>query len=468
VTSVALGRYRLQQRLGVGSMGTVFEAVDERTQRSVVVKLFDGVADGWAAWLAELRLATRLQHPRIVRCLDGGHDPESGLMTLVFEKIDGGSFRRRLVEHGPLDDDGTWALLRQVGEALAEAHRGGVVHRDIKPENVLWPESGWRVTDFGAGRFLERGSAASTIVGSTDYIAPEVLSGLASFPCDQFSLGALGVESRTGQRFSGETRSAFVVDHRQDEGLPGVLAQLLSTRPEHRFPSMDVVVALAGRRTLAGYEQRALRAGAAWRFDDVVETSEGPAPRSRRVLGAERFVHARDAETPAVLVGRRIVAVGEPLRTVYSLAEHDEVLSAHAGLDEVWCRTPRGLRCVVHGDTAAEGPAPELERFVAARTLSLQPDAGLLFLAQHGEPGVLSAVLVGRRLLTSMLPTPGPVFGLGYDGDVPAASAGTISRGALVELSPGAARQRLSVERSVDTLALASAPQTPQPTKGAA
>ncbi|MDX2011128.1 MAG: serine/threonine-protein kinase [Myxococcaceae bacterium] len=468
MTSVALGRYRLQHRLGVGSMGSVYDAVDERTGRTVVVKRFDGVADGWSAWLAELRLATRLQHPRIVRCLDGGHDPDVNLMTLVFEKVDGGSFRRRLVEHGPLDDAGTWALLRQVGEALAEAHRGGVVHRDIKPENVLWSHEGWRVTDFGAGRFLERGSSASTIVGSTDYIAPEVLTGSASFACDQFSLGALGVEARTGQRFSDETRSAFVVDHRGDVGLPGVLAQLLATRPEHRFPTMDVVVALAARQTLEGYEQRPLRAGAAWRFDDVVSTSDGPAPRSRRVLGVERFVHAFDAEGPVVVAGRRVVAVLELLKTMYSLVEGDEVLSASASLDETWCRTPKGLRCVVKGETVVEGPCGEVERLGHQRLLSLQPDAGCLFVAQHGEPGVLSAVLVGKRLLTSMLPTPGPVFALGYEGDTPVAAAGTISSGVIVELSPGAARQRLAVHRSVDTLALSSAPTSPQPVSGAA
>jgi serine/threonine-protein kinase len=449
-------------------MGTVYEALDERTGRTVVVKCFDGVADGWAAWLSELRLATRLQHPRIVRCLDGGHDPQSGLMTLVFEKVDGGSFRRRLVESGPLDDAGTWALLQQVGEALAEAHRGGVMHRDIKPENVLFSSEGWRVTDFGAGRFLERGSAAATIVGSTDYIAPEVLQGRASFACDQFSLGALGVEARTNQRFSDETRSAFVVDHHQDPGLPGVLAQLLATRPEQRFPTMDVVVALAARRSRAGYEQRALRQGEAWRFDDVVSTSDGPGPRSRRVLGAERFVHPHDAQVPAVVSARRVVAVSEPLKTMYSLADDDVVLSASPHLDETWCRTPSGLRCVVRGDPVATCPAPELHGFALDRLVSLQPDAGLLFLAQRGAPGVVSAVLVGQRLHTSLLPTPGPVFDLGYDGDTPVAAAGTISQGALVELSFGAARQRLVVHRSVDTLPLVTDPGRPHPTQGAA
>jgi hypothetical protein len=446
VGPLALGRYRLQHRLGVGAVGSVFEAIDERSGRDVVVKLFDGVVDGYRDWLDELRLALRFEHRHIVRCLDGGQDAVSGAMTLVFERAWGGSARRHLVERGAFDDDATWVLIDQVAQALAQAHAVGVMHRDVKPENVVWsPPAGWQVTDFGAGRFTRGRVSVGSSVVNLEYLAPECLvpGSEVDFSVDQFALGMVAFEARFGRRARADERAAFCLAHRDGVGLEAVVARMLAGHPRGRFPDLQSVALVAQARSLAQFEQRPAADARPWRLGDRLAGGA-------RLPGVHTFVHSQDAQTPALLVRGRVVSPSD-LRHVIVMCGADQVLSVRAELDESWLQQETRLCLVVKGRSVASAEGPSL----ANAELTLQPEAGTLLAAARGTRVVTRVRRVGARLEALEHPTPGPIEALGYvDGAL--AAIGGDARDSWVQPLDGAACRRVAL--SVEQLAVGYRP----------
>lgn len=249
--ALVLSRYELGSRIGAGAAGSVFRAVDTRSGQSVVVKFFDGEDDGFPPWASEMRLVLRFQHPNIVACLDTGFDESHRLWVLVFELAAGGSLRRAMAAGRSFTARQCARLLLDVGSALAYAHAQDVVHRDIKPENIVAradsEDSPWLLTDFGAGRFLARGQVARSLAGSTEYMAPEVLTQTATAASDQFSLGVVGMELVHGKRPTLLERRDLAESMRDRAGLLGIIGRLAATEPERRFAGMvEVVTALQG------------------------------------------------------------------------------------------------------------------------------------------------------------------------------------------------------------------------------
>ncbi len=428
---LALGRYRLQHRLGVGSVGSVFEAVDERSGRDVVVKLFEGVGDGYRDWLLELRLALRFDHPHIVRCLDGGQDEVSGTMTLVFERAWGGSARRQLVEGGAFDDEATWALVNQVAQALAQAHALGVMHRDVKPENVVWsPTAGWQVTDFGAGRFVRGRVSVGSSAVSPEYLAPEcfVPGAELDFSVDQFALGMLAFEARRGVRVSPGDRPAYCLGERDGEGLAAVLARMLAGHRRGRFPDLACVAQVSQARSLRGFEQRPSAAGVAWRLGDRLASGA-------RVVGLQGFVHSQDAETPALMARGRVMPVNDPHHTVV-MGGADQVISVRPEFDESWLQHEARLTLVMKGR-----PVASLERHLGPECqLCLQPEPGSLIVASRGGAVVTQLRRAGAALEVHEQPTPGPIDALGYVDGVLAAMGGDAHTAWVLPLAGGPRR----------------------------
>jgi serine/threonine-protein kinase len=196
----------------------------------------------------EARASARLSHPNIVALHDMGEDDELG-PYLVFEHVEGPTLKERL-RRGPLDARAAAQLARELGEALAAAHAGGVVHRDVKPENVILRRSGAKIADFGIARLpnstlTRRGS----LLGTPAYSAPETLRGARFSPLsDQFSLAATLYEATFGQRaFPGD--DAILVANKVrlddpppraranalDESVDRVLLRGLSKTPSQRF-----------------------------------------------------------------------------------------------------------------------------------------------------------------------------------------------------------------------------------------
>ena len=220
VTPERLGRYRLLEPLGRGGMGVVYRAHDPELDREVAVKALSAalLVEGeereefLERFRREARAAARLSHPGIVTVHDAGLDEASGTPYLVMELVPGVTLHTVLREQGALPVAQALEIVGEVGAALAEAHRAGIVHRDVKPGNVLLDVRGRaRLADFGIARLpgseLTRAGAG---LGTPGYAAPEVVrGGVADARSDLFSLAALAYALLTGRRpFDGPTPAA--------------------------------------------------------------------------------------------------------------------------------------------------------------------------------------------------------------------------------------------------------------------
>jgi serine/threonine-protein kinase len=143
-TTTIAGRYRLERRLGVGGMSTVYLAFDQRLERSVAVKLLaEHLADDPAfvsRFRREALSAARLVHPNIVQVFDFGFDESQHQHFIVMEHVPGRSCAELLRDRGRLEVDRAIEIISQACRGLDYAHRNGVVHRDVKPGNLLVSE----------------------------------------------------------------------------------------------------------------------------------------------------------------------------------------------------------------------------------------------------------------------------------------------------------------------------------------
>ncbi|MGK5632895.1 serine/threonine-protein kinase, partial [Streptomyces sp. URMC 123] len=241
------GRYRVVRQLGRGGMGVVCRAVDEVLGREVALKELRTFTDSSGPELADLRLrmrrearaAARVRHPGVIAVHDVAED--DGRPVIVMELVDGPSLDDVLRERGVLDPREAAGIGAKVMDALAAAHRAGVLHRDVKPGNVLL-EHGGRVvlTDFGIATMEDPGDGAATrltrsgdIVGSLDYLAPERAQGQSPGPAsDIWSLGATlyaAVEGSSPFRRTStwSTLSAIVAEPLPEPRRAGPLAPVL-------------------------------------------------------------------------------------------------------------------------------------------------------------------------------------------------------------------------------------------------
>ncbi len=253
VTPERLGRYRILEALGRGGMGVVYRAHDPELDREVAVKALSAalLVEGeereefLERFRREARAAARLSHPGIVAVHDAGIDEPSGTPYLVMELVQGVTLHAVLREQGALPVSQALEIVGEVGAALAEAHRAGIVHRDVKPGNVLLDVRGRaRLADFGIARLpgseLTRAGAG---LGTPGFAAPEVVrGGVADARSDLFSLGALAYALLTGRRpFDGPTPSAATLAVLEREPEPPTVL-----RPElPRGLSEAVLAALA-------------------------------------------------------------------------------------------------------------------------------------------------------------------------------------------------------------------------------
>ncbi|MFG3365449.1 protein kinase [Streptomyces sp. NPDC048156] len=252
---VLAGRYRVRGQLGRGGMGVVWRAVDEVLGREVALKELRTYSDAAGSELADLgvrmqreaRAAARVRHPGVVAV----HDVTEvdGRPLIVMELVDGPSLDDVLRDQGPLDPREAAAIGAKVMDALAAAHRAGVLHRDVKPGNILLDRSGRVVlTDFGIATMDDPGDGSAThltrsgeLVGSLDYLAPERAQGQDPGPAsDVWALGATlyaAVEGASPFRRTStwSTLTAIVVEPlpepRRAGPLTPVLQQLMAKDP---------------------------------------------------------------------------------------------------------------------------------------------------------------------------------------------------------------------------------------------
>jgi eukaryotic-like serine/threonine-protein kinase len=248
-----VGPYRILRLLGAGGMGSVYLADDTRLFRQVALKTIDAVDDRKARQrlFEEARAAARLNHAGIASVYDVLESEPVGY--IVMEYVPGETLDRRL-NHGPLDVAEVLEIGVQVADALAEAHRLGVIHRDLKPANIAVTDAGQaKILDFGlAKRQIDPAASSSqsgdrppagSVMGSPPYIPPEHFLGEPiRRHGDIYSLGVTLFELLTGRR-------PFVA--RDSEGM--MLAVLTGPTPSVRDyrPTVPAAVDQLVRRAMA-------------------------------------------------------------------------------------------------------------------------------------------------------------------------------------------------------------------------
>jgi len=239
VTEALKDRYTITREIGRGGMATVYLAEDFRHGRDVAVKVLHpdlASALGADRFLREIRLAARLNHPRILPLFDSGE--AGGFLYYVMPFIEGESLRDRLNRDRQLTLEEALDIGRGVAGALDYAHRHNIVHRDIKPENIMLNEGEAMVMDFGIAKALTAAGADTLtqigmVVGTPAYVSPEQAAGEVEIDgrSDQYSLGCVLFEMLSGERpFTGPTAQA-VLNKRFTEPVPS-LAKVLQGVPD--------------------------------------------------------------------------------------------------------------------------------------------------------------------------------------------------------------------------------------------
>ncbi len=302
------GRYRVLSRMARGGMATVYVARDERLDRLVALKVMHPhLAESeqfTARFRLEARSAAKISHPGIVPIYDQGVVEGQGY--LVMELIQGTDLRTLLNSGQPLVLGSALAYTGQILDALAAAHRAGVIHRDLKPENILIAEDGTlKIVDFGLARAASEVSVSTTgsIMGTVAYLAPEVaVNGTSDARTDLFALGVMLYEMLTGVLPGSNDNPVQVALSRISEDIPSpsTLTEWLPTEVD------DLVAALSARdateRPASALDAAGLLQHTLASVPDEALDRELPSPES-----AQRQASVKDLTVPLPRSGRTSV-----------------------------------------------------------------------------------------------------------------------------------------------------------------
>ncbi|MEU1873156.1 MULTISPECIES: Stk1 family PASTA domain-containing Ser/Thr kinase [unclassified Streptomyces] len=248
VGQVLDGRYRVEARIAVGGMATVYRAVDTRLDRVLALKVMHPTLATDATFverfIREAKSVARLDHPNVVQVFDQG--AEGAYVYLAMEYIAGCTLRDVLRERGALRPRAALDILEPVLAALGAAHRAGFVHRDMKPENVLIGDDGRvKVADFGLVRAVDTvTSTTGAVLGTVSYLAPEQIEqGTADPRVDVYACGVVLYEMLTGAKpHDGDSPAAVLYKHLHEDVPPPSAAV-----PELAYELDELVAAATAR-----------------------------------------------------------------------------------------------------------------------------------------------------------------------------------------------------------------------------
>ncbi|HVG33829.1 MAG TPA: serine/threonine-protein kinase [Pyrinomonadaceae bacterium] len=350
------GKYRLDERLGKGGMGTVYRATHLLIDRSVAIKVLNPhfVEDEEAQerFRREARAAGRLQHQNAVTVTDFGRT-EDGLVYIVMELLEGRSLREVLAREAPLDAARAVSLMLQISAAVAAAHEARVIHRDLKPGNIFVVQRKnvppvVKVLDFGIAKLaadaLEEDEEAEqtltkvgVMIGTPRYMSPEQCDGGKLTPAsDVYSLGIILYEMLTGTTpFSGSTPLAIAMKHSTETPRPP--REFLNTIPApleevvlhalEKLPGNRPPDAGAFRRELYATAERLGLEHAGWHTAPTIDSLRGAGtetPSGRLIVDMVRVREHRAAVTSGEQLRSEEIAKGVAALKTEPVTEPDE------------------------------------------------------------------------------------------------------------------------------------------------
>jgi len=403
-------RYRIQEEIGQGGMGTIYRAHDKTLDRYVAIKIltkcgFD--TKDRARLLSEARTIARLNHPNIVSVFDAGEADLEGFQGAPFRETSLPGFVPFIVmeyvkgfnlyDQPPESIDEIVAVAQQLCAALDHAHKNGIIHRDLKPENVIMttnPRTGIsntaKLMDFGLARSVSsRFTDDGDIVGTVFYLAPEHASGeLIDHRSDLYSLGVMLYELTTGELpFVADDPVAVISQHlhapivpprvKQPEiypSLEALILQLLDKDPSERPDSaIDVLTIL---------EQLQPRDSA-----EILGLDDEPSLLNRivrgRIVGRELELSQGKSlwNTSVASGGQSLLISGEPgigkTRLLQEISAQAAVSGGHVFVGK--CHADRNLPYAPFGQIVRQvfrrnpDTSKRLPEFVLADLISLAP-----------------------------------------------------------------------------------------------
>ena len=275
-----IGHYAIARKLGTGRMGVVYEAYDERLERTVALKMMQSLERDESArkrFWREARAAASVNHPHVCQIYDVGED--SGNLFIAMELLDGEALTAHMAR-GPLSVDQAVPIAAEMLAALGAIHARGIVHRDLKPSNVFITRHGVKLLDFGLARpdvdhtvhAADGLTRTGVVLGTPRYMAPEQVTGdPVDARTDLFAVGAILFEMLAGRpAFSGRTVMEIINATLTEQppaltGSPAVAAvdrvirRALAKRPAGRPASAQMMAEdLNAVRTIDGNKSRAM------------------------------------------------------------------------------------------------------------------------------------------------------------------------------------------------------------------
>ncbi len=329
--TLLINRYRVLKELGMGGMGVVYLAMDEKLEMTVAIKVLRDVLSrdpgSVKRLIAEARHSMILSHANIVRV----HNFEDGEMSkfLVMEYVDGETLGHRLARETKLSEEDTRKIGIEVCKGLEHAHAKNVIHRDLKPGNVLLGKDGSiKLADFGIARVCRDSMSRLTSQQSSGtllYMSPEQLAGKSNEASDIYSLGIMFYEMLSGEPPFTSGDITYQIREMRPEPVPDISADMnamvlrcLEKRPENRFAGVgELRDALEGNSKRREEQERALEQQR--KLDE--EKKQAEEKRRQEESRREEEKRSRDELEKRI---RQLLAQGQ---TAFNAADHSGALS---------------------------------------------------------------------------------------------------------------------------------------------